>query len=50
MNQKVAVRLLKKLGYQVDIANNGQEAVEMAKMKRYSILLVDLEVTYNKMS
>ena len=44
VNQKVAVRLLKKLGYQVDIANNGQEAVDLAKLTRYSIILVDLEV------
>ena len=44
VNQKVVVKLLNRLGYEVDIANNGQEAVEMAAKKQYPIILMDIEV------
>ncbi len=41
VNQKVAVKMLTKLGYQVDVANNGQEAFEAWEKKRYDIILMD---------
>jgi len=42
MNQKLAMRVLNKLGYQVDIANNGKEAVDMVKAKGYDLILMDM--------
>ncbi len=41
VNQKVAVRMLTKLGYQVDVANNGQEALEAWGKKPYQVILMD---------
>lgn len=43
VNQLVAKTILKKLGYQVDIANNGQEAVDKLKTKdkAFDIVLMD---------
>jgi len=42
VNQKLAARILSKLGYEPDIANNGREAVEMANSKTYEIVLMDM--------
>ncbi len=44
VNQKVAVRMLTKLGYQVDVANNGQEAIEAWGKKRYDVILMDCQM------
>lgn len=45
LNQKIAVMLLQRLGYeQVDIANNGQEAVEMVGRGSYDIIFMDLQM------
>ena len=41
VNQKIAVRMLTKLGYQVDVANNGQEAVDAWQNRPYAIILMD---------
>ncbi len=42
VNQKVAVRMLKKLGYQVDVAGDGQEAVDAwAGTISYCAILMD---------
>ncbi len=41
VNQKVAVRMLTKLGYQVDVANNGQEVVDAWEKKPYHVILMD---------
>jgi len=41
VNQKVALLLLKKLGYSADVANNGIEAIEAIKLKRYDLILMD---------
>ena len=41
VNQKVAVRMLTKLGYQVDVANNGQEAFKAWANKPYGVILMD---------
>lgn len=40
-NQFVARRMLEKLGYGVDIANNGVEAVEAARRRRYDLIFMD---------
>ena len=42
VNQKVALKILEKLGYEADIANNGIEAVENAKLKDYDLIFMDL--------
>ena len=42
VNQKVALRMLKKLGIEADIAGNGQEAVDIAGKIRYDIILMDM--------
>jgi CheY-like chemotaxis protein len=42
VNQKVALKILEKLGYKADVANNGLEAVENAKLKDYDLIFMDL--------
>ena len=44
MNILIAQRLLKKWGLEVDIANNGAEAVEMVEKSTYSLVLMDLQM------
>jgi len=41
INQKVASLHIKNLGYQFDIANDGEEAVNMFKMNDYALVLMD---------
>ena len=41
VNQKVAVRILEKLGYGVEVAENGREALEASGRVRYDALLMD---------
>ncbi|SMO58593.1 Response regulator receiver domain-containing protein [Saccharicrinis carchari] len=42
LNQRLINLHLKKFGYNIEIANNGKEAVEMAKEKRYDLIIMDL--------
>jgi PAS domain S-box-containing protein len=42
VNQKVAIKILEKLGYKADIAPNGLEAVEQARLKDYDIIFMDI--------
>ncbi len=44
INQKVALRQLKKLGYQADVASNGLEAVKAAKQIPYDLILMDVQM------
>jgi CheY-like chemotaxis protein len=44
VNQLVASRILKNAGLEVDIANNGLEAVKMVQEKDYDIVLMDIQM------
>jgi CheY-like chemotaxis protein len=41
INQKVAVKMLERLGCRVDIARDGREAVDMALQRTYDIIFMD---------
>ncbi|MGB8352867.1 MAG: response regulator [Chthoniobacteraceae bacterium] len=44
VNRIVAVRRLEKLGYGVDVAGNGFEAVEAWRREKYSIIIMDCQM------
>ena len=44
VNQKVAVRMLERLGYRADVASNGREAVEAVQRQRYDVVLMDVQM------
>ena len=44
MNQKVALRLLERLGYQADVATNGLEAIEALERQPYDVVLMDVQM------
>ena len=43
-NQQMALRHLSRAGYQVDLAENGQQAVEAYKRKHYDLILMDIQM------
>ncbi|MBO9997960.1 MAG: response regulator [Cyanobacteria bacterium SID2] len=44
VNQKVLLRLLKRLGYEADVANNGREAVSIVRVRAYDVVLMDVQM------
>jgi CheY-like chemotaxis protein len=44
VNQKVAVRMLDRLGYRVDVVANGIEAVEAVRRQRYDVVFMDVQM------
>lgn len=44
INQKVATRLLSKLGYETEIAPNGQEAIQKLKSTSFDLILMDCQM------
>ena len=43
-NQKVALHILKRLGYRADIANNGREVIERLHRQPYDVILMDVQM------
>ncbi|MBF0229780.1 MAG: response regulator [Desulfamplus sp.] len=43
-NQVVAIGILRKLGYQADVANNGKEALEVISSNSYDLILMDCQM------
>ncbi len=44
VNQMVATGLLKKLGYQCVVANNGKEAIEQVIAQSFDLVLMDMQM------
>ncbi len=44
VNQKVAVRLLERMGYRPDVASNGLEALEAVHRQHYDVVLMDVQM------
>ncbi|MCD4653692.1 response regulator [bacterium] len=44
INQKVAISILKKMGFAADIAENGLEAIHVLKKKKYDMVFMDCQM------
>jgi PAS domain S-box-containing protein len=44
VNQKVALKMLERLGVAADVANNGEEAVAAMKDRSYDLILMDVQM------
>jgi signal transduction histidine kinase/CheY-like chemotaxis protein len=44
VNQKVAVRMLERMGIRADVAGNGREAVDMMRLIAYDLILMDCQM------
>lgn len=44
MNQRLIMRIISKLGYQADLAGNGQQALDMIREKDYDLILMDVQM------
>ncbi|MDH3445269.1 MAG: response regulator, partial [Deltaproteobacteria bacterium] len=44
VNQKVALKILDRMGYRADIASNGKEAVEAVARQTYDVVLMDVQM------
>ncbi|MBH1939572.1 response regulator [Mobilitalea sibirica] len=43
-NQLLVYNIIKKYGYHIDVADNGEEVISMVKIKDYDIILMDLQM------
>jgi CheY-like chemotaxis protein len=44
VNQKLALRLLDRMGYRADVAENGQEAIAAVEGSTYDVILMDIQM------
>ena len=44
VNQKVALAMLKHLGYKADLAGNGREVLNSLEQKAYDVILMDIQM------
>jgi signal transduction histidine kinase len=44
INQKIGRRILERLGCEVEVANNGREAIALAESAKYDLILMDLHM------
>lgn len=44
VNQKLVMMMLQKLGYRVDLAENGQQAVAMCDARKYDLIFMDCQM------
>ncbi|MBN3910278.1 MAG: response regulator [Nostoc sp. NMS1] len=44
VNQKIALKMLQRLGFRADVANNGGEALEALQRQRYDIVFMDIQM------
>jgi CheY-like chemotaxis protein len=44
VNQKIALRILERLGYHADAASNGLEAIKALQQKMYNVVLMDIQM------
>jgi CheY-like chemotaxis protein len=44
VNQKLALRILRQMGYRADLASNGMEAVESVQRQAYDVVLMDVQM------
>ena len=44
INQKVALAILKRLGYTPDVANNGLEAINCLRAQHYDVIFMDIQM------
>jgi CheY-like chemotaxis protein len=44
VNQKLALRLLERLGYRADVAANGVEAIRAVERQRYDVVFMDVQM------
>lgn len=44
LNQNLAGRIIQNFGFDLDIANNGLEGIEMLERKKYDVVLMDIQM------
>ncbi|HYE56250.1 MAG TPA: response regulator [Chitinophagaceae bacterium] len=44
VNQKIAIKILAKLGYEASLANNGKDALEIVSHEQFDIILMDVQM------
>ena len=44
VNQKLALKLLSQMGYRVDVAGNGLEAIQAIERQKYDLVLMDVQM------